>query len=414
MWQKAARMAMATAALSAATLLGQEPAPMTEKPAPTAPEAAAPAAPETPAAPEAAFDIELQLPPCLYATPGLECNLYFENTVLVINPAALAFDVTCARGAQERERWTYTPAAGDVGEYPLTLTVYGEGNRLLATASTKVRVVDPAAGGALSVLIIGDSLTNASIYPLQVLENSDADEKLEVTLIGTNIPRKDNPRLRHEGYGGWTAVRFVSHYDAEAWKDGRRAGSPFMFMGEDGKPVFDYARYCREQNEGGAPDVATILLGCNDTFGATEETQADVIAACMANMEILVNAIRAFGPNTAIGILLPAPPAGTQDAFGANYACNQTRWQYRRNQHRLVRAMIERYGGREAEGIAVLPSNAVVDPIYGFPSRTVKANARSSVEVVRLNNGVHPNECGYRQIGDALYGWLKALAAARP
>ena len=76
--------------------------------------------------------------------------------------------------------------------------------------------------------------------------------------------------------------------------------------------------------------------------------------------------------------------------------------------------MIERYGGREAEGIAVLPSNVVVDPIYGFPSRTVKANARSSVEIVRLNNGVHPNECGYRQIGDALYGWLKTLSAAKP
>jgi len=360
-----------------------------------------------------AVDLELQLPPCLYAVPGLECNLYFENTVLAINPASLAFDVTCPKGLQQRERWTFTPKDTEVGEFPLALAVYGEGNRLLAQASTVVRVIDPAPTAELSVLIIGDSLTNASIYPLQVLENSTADANLEVRLIGTNLPRKDNPQLRHEGYGGWTAARFVSHYEAEAWKDGKRAGSPFMFAGDDGKPVFDYARYCREQNEGKAPDVATILLGCNDTFGATEETQADAIKACLANMDALVAGIRAFGPNTAIGILLPAPPAGTQDAFGANYGCGQTRWQYRRNQHRLVRAMMERYGGREAEGIALLPANVVVDPVYGFPSQTVKANARSTADVVRLSNGVHPNECGYRQIGDALYGWLKALAARR-
>lgn len=190
----------------------------------------------------------------------------------------------------------YTPKDGEVGEYPLTLAVYGEGNRLLAQAGTVVRVVDPVPVAALSVLIIGDSLTNASIYPLQVLENSTADANLEVRLIGTNMPRKDNPALRHEGYGGWTAARFVSHYEADAWKDGRRACSPFMFAGDDGKPVFDYARYCREQNDGKAPDAATILLGCNDTFGATEEKQADAIQACLANMDTLVAGIRAFGP----------------------------------------------------------------------------------------------------------------------
>lgn len=356
-------------------------------------------------------DLELQLPPCLYATPGLECNLYFANTVLAINPDNLAFDVVCAKGTQQRERWTFTPKAEEVGEYALGVTVYGEGNRVLAQAGTVVRVVDPAPQAELSVLIIGDSLTHASVYPAQVLENAAADPGLEVRLIGTNAPRKDNPDLRHEGYGGWTAARFVSHYEAEAWKDGKRACSPFLFAGADGKPVFDYPRYCREVNEGKAPDAVTILLGCNDTFGATEENQADAIAACLANLDTLVGAIRAFGPATAIGILLPAPPAGTQDAFGANYGCGQTRWQYRRNQHRLVRAMAERFGNRQQERIELLPSSVVVDPVYGFPSQTVKANSRSPVDVVRLSNGVHPNECGYRQIGDALYGWLKALAA---
>jgi lysophospholipase L1-like esterase len=357
--------------------------------------------------------LELTLPPVLYAVPGIETNVYFENTVLVINPANLAFDVTCPKGLQQRERWTFVPKPEDVGTVPFTLTVYGDGNRVLAEASSVVKVVDPAAPAQLSVLIIGDSLTNASVYPARVLEACAQDPNLKVRLIGTNVPRKDNPDLRHEGYGGWTAARFASYFEAEAWKEGKRACSPFVFAGADGKPALDFARYCREQNEGTPPDVVTLLLGCNDTFGASEAGQADAIAACLTNLDLLISTIRAVGPNTAIGILLLAPPAGNQDAFGANYACNQTRWQYRRNQHRVVERTIEKYGKREADGIWLLPTSVIVDPYYGFPSVTVKANAHSPVDIVRLSNGVHPNEVGYRQIGDAVYAWLKDVAAGR-
>ena len=40
--------------------------------------------------------------------------------------------------------------------------------------------------------------------------------------------------------------------------------------------------------------------------------------------------------------------AGTQDAFGANYVNGQTRWQYRRNQYRLVDRMLEKYASSES------------------------------------------------------------------
>jgi lysophospholipase L1-like esterase len=357
--------------------------------------------------------IELTLPPVLYAVPGLETNIYFENTVLVINPANLAFDVTCAKGMQHHERWTFTPKPEDVGAHPFTLAVYGEGNRLLAEASTVVQVVAPAAPAQVSVLMIGDSLTHHSVYPARVLEACAQDPNLKIRLIGTHAPQQDKPELRHEGYGGWTARSFVTTFSTEAWKDNRRACSPFVFAGADGKPVLDFARYCREQNEGKPPDVVTIFLGCNDTFGASEANQADVIAGTLVNFDLLINAIRAVGPNTAIGILLLAPPAASQDAFGANYGCGQTRWQYRRNQHRMVERTQEKYGKREAEGIWLLPTSVIVDPSYGFPTATMKANAYSAVDIVRLNNSVHPNEAGYRQIGDAVYAWIKDQATRR-
>ena len=358
------------------------------------------------------IDVALTLPPVLYAVPGQETNVYFDNTVLVINPANLVFDVICSRGTQQRERWSYTPDEGDVGEHVFTLSVYDDGNELLARSSTVLRVVPPGAAAQLKILMIGDSLTHASAYPAHVLAGAAKDEGMDLTLLGTHTPREGQPEVRHEGYGGWTAGSFVRRYSAEAWAGGRRAGSPFLFVGQDGKPALDLARYYRENCNGSAPDVVTIFLGPNDIFGAGEETKEAAIATSLANFDILIEAIRQANPKTVIGLLLPAPPAATQDAFGTNYACGQTRWQCKRNQHRMVQHMIDRYAGREGEHLYLLPTSVSLDPVNGFPSRTAKANAHSAADLVRLSNGLHPAESGYRQIGDTVYAWLKSIAAA--
>ena len=42
-----------------------------------------------------AGDVRLTLPPIVYATPGVEANVYFDNVVLVVNPANYVFDITC-------------------------------------------------------------------------------------------------------------------------------------------------------------------------------------------------------------------------------------------------------------------------------------------------------------------------------
>lgn len=51
--------------------------------------------------------------------------------------------------------------------------------------------------------------------------------------------------------------------------------------------------------------------------------------------------VRKVDAKTRIGLVPFVPPAGSQDAFGANYGCMQTRWQYKRNQHRVVERLIE-------------------------------------------------------------------------
>src|SRR5258707_14387010 len=98
--------------------------------------------------------------------------------------------------------------------------------------------------------------------------------------------------------------------------------------------------------------------------------------------------------------MLPVPPAATQDAFGANYAAGQTRWQYKRNQHRLVERMLERYASQKVPGVEVVPTNLNLDCGRNYPAESGLSSLHATEKISRQNNGVHPSASGYYQIGD--------------
>lgn len=111
--------------------------------------------------------------------------------------------------------------------------------------------------------------------------------------------------------------------------------------------------------------------------------------------------------------MLPVPPAATQDAFGSNYAAGQTRWQYKRNQHRLAERMLERFGSAKVASVELVPTHLNLDSARNYPAESVVPNAHATEKISRQNNGVHPSAAGYFQIGDSLFAWLKAKEAAK-
>ncbi len=368
-----------------------------------------------PAKPEANTNrCRLILPEEIHAVVGREANLYFDNAVLVPNWRNLLFDVACNKGMQQEERWTFVPQAEDIGVHPLTLDVYSAEGERIASGKTTVRVVaaDAGAGREVRLLCIGDSLTNASVYPAELANLCKEAGNPRLTLLGTRQPYPDNPECRHEGYGGWTYQRFVTHYAPPSDAGDRlKQGSPFMFLA-DGKPRYDFSRYVREHCDGKNPDFVTIALGCNDIFNATEEEIETRIETVLGYADTMIAGVRAAGAEIRIGLVLLVPPAASQDAFGANYKCGHTRWQYRRNQHRMVERMMEKYGGREKERLFLIPAYVNLDAARNYPTAEVPANARSTVKIVRLNNGVHPAPAGYRQMADSIYAWMKWLLAS--
>ncbi len=354
--------------------------------------------------------VDLFLPPALHAVPGIETNVYFDNVTLVLDVKDYAFDVTCEKGKQQAERWTFTPGADDLGDYAFVLEVMDGTNTVIARGESALHVVAANAleGQPRSLLLVGDSLTHASVYSQHLLDLCAAPGNPALTLVGSHVPDESKPLNRHEGYGGWTAQRFATQY-ADPSKAGnyRERGSPFLYLNNAGSPELDFARYCEDVNDGQFPDVVTIFLGCNDTFSATDETIQARMNDMFAGLDLLIAAIHSVSPATRIGLIPPVPPTASQDAFGANYQNGQTRWQYKRNQHAVVRAMYERYGQGEDGVITLIPAFANLDCERNYPSAAEPWNVWTEQEAIRQNNGVHPNADGYRQIGDSIFCWLK-------
>lgn len=363
--------------------------------------------------------VRLILPPVIYAAPGIECNIYFDNIILALDSRNFAFWVTSPKGLQFEERWAFTPTKDDVGEFPVVVEVRDESNDLVARGTTTVRVAAPnPEAEPATLLIVGDSLTEYSVYPRHILTLSQQEGATKLRFIGSrgagNMPPTDE--LRHEGYSGWTAEAFATIPGAlsrSGYYTRGATGSPFIYESKDGSKELDFARYCDEFNGGKGPDLLTIGLGTNDVFTANDENVDETMDRILKYYDVLIDSMRKVSSATRLGVQLPNPASRSQDGF-RNYIGlgKQTSWQYRRNQHRLVERLIEHYGGRTDENIYVVPNYLNLDTVHGFPTWSPPINDRADERMTRVNNGTHPSEPGYRQIGDVVYSWIVNMQAS--
>ena len=375
------------------------------------------------AAQPAALPMQKQffLPEKLYAVPGIECNIYFRNIFLAVNPANYVFDVNCKVGRNDLKRWRFTPAAADAGKtYPLSIKIYDK-NGLAAEGQTTVHVApaDAGKGKAVSILVVGDSLTNATVYPIRLHTLCKQDGNPKLTMIGSHRGSGRQPvpgGVAHEGYGGWTWNSFMTRFqDESAIKDPTPvkkfyAGSKFLTK-KDGKVVFDLAQYLKKYNNGKTPDVITFQLGVNDVFSANETNLPERIRTILANADKLIAAFRKEAPDALIGVGYVTPGAN-QDAFGSNYKCGQTAWGYYRNHFRLNQAMAKHFAKYNDPKLVMIPSNVGLDTENNFPFKKEPVNSQNKTVVSSQSNGVHPAPAGYNQIGDTYFAWLKNQLAA--
>jgi lysophospholipase L1-like esterase len=343
---------------------------------------------------------ELTLPESFYAVPGVEMSVYFDNVVLTQNPRNNQFEVTCDIGQTDDRRWKVTPRKQHVGKHDFSLTVKDSAGRQLATASSTLHVVPADAGSTRSIrlLIVGDSLTHATVYPNEIARLLSRPGNPQWTMLGTHKTKQAETGVAHEGYGGWTWQRFASHYEPNPDGTYRKRSSPFVYPNGAEKPHLDVSRYVKEECDGKPPDFVIIMLGINDCFSAPPDDPQGIdsrIEAMFGHAKKLLKAIRQAAPRAEIGICLTTPPNSRESAFQANYQERYHRWGWKRIQHRLVQRQIEYFGSQQSKKQFLVPTELNLDPVAGYPD----------------NNAVHPNTSGYRQIGASIFAWLKSRLA---
>lgn len=341
--------------------------------------------------------LALTLPPVIYAVPGIKTEIFYDNIVRTQNPDMYTFDIQSRLGKSESRHWWLTPNANDIGEHNLIVTVRSADGTQQAVASTTLKVVPASAGAKLTrqikLLIIGDSLTHASAYPNEIGRLLSQPNNPEWMMMGTHRPASAQPKVSHEGYGGWTWERFVTRYEPDPDGTYRKRSSPFVFLDQNDMPRLNLNRYFESHYQGMHPDYVIIMLGINDCFGAPPDDMAGIdakIDQVFANADQLVKALRQSAPEARVGICLTTPPNSRQAAFTANYQDRYTRWGWKRIQHRLVQRQLEHFPTTDGI-VSVIPTEVSLDPVDGYPD----------------NNAVHPNAHGYQQIGSTIYSWLK-------
>jgi lysophospholipase L1-like esterase len=413
---------------------------------------------------------ELFLPTTIYAAQGNEFNFYFDNAIAQ-KASDYNVNVELTTGAKHlKECMRIASADIAAGTYPLTLEYRSKVTNLVeASAICNIQRVASSQGTGLTkkVLVIGDSLINAGVITQTLLDDAGAPN---ITLQGT---RGTAPNL-HEGRGGWSiddytgvgrtyyrftvsGVSVTPAINSSGYTDSSgayyvvqetniTAGSGTvtcsLFSGTggtipsgnltkvtgvgdatiafsdvttvSGNPFWngsavDFANYL-SVNGFATPDIVIIALGINDVFVQTDDAAVTSLAASKAALlDTLVTSIHAHGATIKVGIALPTPPSG-QDAFGVNYDAGQYYARDKRNIYFWSKAFNAYYTGKEGANTYVLASNYALDTDRGYPVTTAAASARITKVVERQNNGVHPSNEGYQQIGDAMFAFIKAVS----
>lgn len=342
--------------------------------------------------------LRLTLPDDIYAVPGQETSIYFDNIVLTRTPENYRFEFNCDLGQSTKRRWMVKPKSTDVGSYDVSVVVSDLAGKKLHQAKSRLRVVPKQAGADRSIrlMVVGDSLTHATLYPNELAKLLSSPGNPQWKMLGTHRPKNAAAGVRHEGYGGWTWQRFATRYEAKPDGTYRKRSSPFVFLDAAGKPALNVARYFETSTAGERPDVVFFLLGINDCFSADPEDIKAIdarIDAMLVHADRLLTAFRSAAPKTALAICVTTPPNSREAGFEANYKGRFSRWGWKRIQHRLVERLLAKFKSKRnaSNPVYVVPTHLSLDPIDGYPE----------------NNGVHPNAVGYRQIGTSLFCWLK-------
>lgn len=339
-------------------------------------------------------DLNIILPSKCVAVAGSQFNIYNRNVIesnnlqnvhvyWTITPYNMQYDVY-------DDRLAFTPSDSDAGSY--TITCYIKDKRNWNTVKSKTMSLTVLAKSAItgkSVVFIGDSLTNAGVYPYEIYKNLSEEG---ISSIGTRTSYPvfggETKTITHEGRGGWS----INDYITLSSKDG--VTNAFW------NPVsqkFDFG-YWLSNNNFSMPDLVFLNLGTNGAYQYNDNIDG---------INEIITSIRVSSATVPILISLITPGA-TQDGF-TYISHGSSATQFDVQQMTLVKRYITEYDGRESEYIYLSPVYFNLDRYHDFNTAEFAVSARNPELVTRQIDNVHPSHYGYLKFADVYWAMIQKL-----
>lgn len=311
--------------------------------------------------------IEAYLPEDIYVAVGSVIELYNEQVALCGAKGAYILNWDCPIGHNLKDRFSVEGKEGQMGEYPLTLTIYDWNGKKVKQLSSTLHVVGNQLAGRYSILNIGDSLSNGREWYRTIFYLSDG----QVTFTGT----RGWTKYGHEGRSGFSPQDYLEETE-------------YTFEGEGVQPFYDPEQKTFDWNyyklkTGIEPDIVQIFLGIN----GLKENPSDSIDA-IARM---VNSIRRYDQEIPVYIVNTIY-VGDQDHLGSVELPDgqaqfqgETKYGYDRRVFHLMEGLARKLGNYSR--VILIPLALMHDSANNFEP----------------GEALHPNEAGDRQFAECMY-----------
>ncbi|MCI8556374.1 MAG: SGNH/GDSL hydrolase family protein [Lachnospiraceae bacterium] len=313
--------------------------------------------------------VEAYLPGDIYVAVGSTIELYNNQVAWTGIRDGYSFNWDCQVGENLEDRFSVTGKEEQIGDYPLTLTIYDYNINEVLSFTSVLHVVDQVIEGEFSVMNMGDSLSNGREWYRTIFYLSDG----QITFTGTRGWEK----YSHEGRSGFSAEDYLN--PTEYFSQGDSEGvHPFY---DPVQNMFDWNYY--KMYTGKNPDVIQIFLGTNGLKDDPSKT-VDAIAQMVKNIRkydkeipiYLVNTIY-WAEQEKIGTMV------RQD--GMAFLPGEFKNRSDKRIMDLMKAMDKKFGSMD--GVTLIPL----------------ALMHNSKENFQDGDALHPGEAGDQQFAEVMY-----------
>ena len=326
------------------------------------------------------------LPEKSYAVVGHEWNLYFDNVICGGNEeydVMVSINPAISNIHQYKRFLRFTPTVA--GSYTVTLNLVQTMTRtVVETKDFALNVVSDTLSANRNIMYLGDSLTNAGVYPAEIRYNLNTHLRSVGTRESTPTIGNTEYTIHHEGRSGWSATDYVTQASVGTVENAFWDGTKFNFS------------YYMSNSGVGAPKIVCIGLGTNNMSN---------YAGNVAAIEEMITSIHDYDSSIICLVSLIIPIA-TQN--GTGYAGGlQSSAAFKHYELKLIQAYLDAFQGRQ-DNVDVYELYFNLDQENDFPTVTLPLSSRNPGTWVCQSDNGHPSEYGYLKFADVIYANLIA------